>query len=75
LPSSLTKNLIYFVFGPALTNALPASLVSYLTKFFWNLEAKSKALTSHSEAEAYVSLGSKIFGSTPGSSVGTSKSK
>ena len=58
-----------------MTKALPASLLSYLTKFLTNLEAKSAAFLSHSAGLAYVSLGSKIFGSTPGNSVGTSKSK
>ena len=65
----------YSALGPALTKALPASLDSYLTKFLTNLEAKSAAFLSHSAGLAYVSLGSKIFGSTPGNSVGTSKSK
>ena len=40
-----------------------------------NLEARSLAFFSHSEASAYVSRGSRIPVSTPGSSVGTSKSK
>ena len=40
-----------------------------------NLPAKSSALTSQSFALAYVSLGSKIFGSTPGNAVGTAKLK
>ena len=34
--------------GPAETSALPASLLSYLTKFFWKREARSLALTSQS---------------------------
>ena len=38
--------------GPAGTRALPASLSSYLTKFFWKREARSLALVSHSEASA-----------------------
>ena len=40
-----------------------------------NLSARSFAFVSHSEASAYVSRGSRIAGSTPGSSVGTSKLK
>ncbi len=61
--------------GPAATSALPASLVSYFLKFLMNLPARSFAFSSHSEASAYVSLGSRISVLTPGSSVGTSKSK
>ena len=38
--------------GPAETRALPASLLSYLTKFFWKREARSFALVSHSAASA-----------------------
>ena len=38
--------------GPAATNALPASLPSYLAKFLMNLPAKSTAFFSHSEASA-----------------------
>ena len=40
-----------------------------------NLPAKSLAFTSHSEASAYVSRGSRISVATPVSSVGTSKLK
>ena len=61
--------------GPAATSALPASLLSYLAKFLMNLCARSFALTSHSEAFAYVLRGSRIFVSTPGRAVGTSKLK
>ena len=65
----------YYACGPAATSAFPSSLLSYFLKFLTNLAARSSALASHSEASAYVSLGSRIAGSTPGSSVGTSKLK
>ena len=61
--------------GPAATSALPASFPSYLAKFLTNLCARSFAFSSHSEASAYVSRGSRIPVSTPSSSVGTSKLK
>ena len=61
--------------GPAATSALPAAFPSYLAKFLTNLAARSLAFVSHSAASAYVSRGSRIAGSTPGSSVGTSKLK
>ena len=61
--------------GPAETSAFPASFPVYFTKFLLNLSARSFAFVSHSEASAYVSRGSRIAGSTPVSSVGTSKLK
>ena len=67
--------IVYYNCGPAETSALPASFPSYLAKFLMNLPAKSLALTSHSEASAYVSRGSRISVATPVSSVGTSKLK
>src|SRR5699024_1206991 len=59
----------------AATSAFTSSLLSYFLKFLTNLAARSFAFVSHSEASAYVSRGSRIAGSTPGSSVGTSKLK
>ena len=38
--------------GPAATRALPASLPSYLTKFFTKREARSLAFSSHWEGSA-----------------------
>ena len=61
--------------GPASTNAFPASFVVYLAKFLMKRPARSFAFTSHSAASAYVLRGSRMFVSTPGSSVGTSKLK
>ena len=46
-----------------------------LQRVLFQVRCSSSALASHSEASAYVSLGSRIAGSTPGSSVGTSKLK
>ena len=70
---------MYFNFdyswGPALTNALPASLPVYFTKFLMKRPAKSWAFPSQTFASAYVSRGSKIAGLTPGNAVGTSKLK
>ena len=42
----------YSALGPAATSALPASLPVYLTKFFWNRPARSRALVSHSLTSA-----------------------
>lgn len=44
--------LFSYALGPALTRALPASFVVYLTKFFSNLEARSFAFSSHFEAQS-----------------------
>ncbi len=38
--------------GPAATNALPASLVVYFAKFLMKRAAKSLAFSSHTEASA-----------------------
>ena len=55
---------------------LPAAVLTVV--FFWFITRGAVSYThlvSHSEASAYVSRGSRIAGSTPGSSVGTSKLK
>ena len=49
VPFEITK---YYNCGPAETSALPASFVVYLTKFFWNLAARSFAFVSHSVGSA-----------------------
>src|SRR5699024_4298159 len=72
---ALRRGNLFYSCGPAATRALPSSLLSYFLKFLINLAARSFAFASHSEASAYVSRGSRMAGSTPGSSVGTSKLK
>lgn len=72
---SIFKSVQFYSFGPAFTSSLPAGLYVNLVKFLMNLAARSFALTSHWEAAAYVSRGSRIEASTPGSDVGTLKLK
>ena len=64
-----------YALGPASTRALPASLPVYFLKFFSKREARSFAFASHSAASAYVSRGSSMPVSTPGSAVGTARLK
>ena len=44
--------LLNYIWGPALTSALPAALPSYFAKFFVNLAARSFAFFSHRDASA-----------------------
>ena len=62
-------------FGPASTRDLPSSLPVNFSKFLMKRPARSLAFSSHWLASAYVSRGSRMAGSTPGSSVGTSNPK
>ncbi len=58
--TSVRKSLKDSKVDGAATKALPASFPSYLAKFLTNLAARSFAFSSHSEASAYVSRGSRI---------------
>src|SRR5215831_14433370 len=48
---------------------------SNLAKFFWNIATSARAVLSNSALSFQVLIGSRIWGSTPGSEVGTANPK